>query len=67
MFLLNIRLLDGTPITLIEECQNLLNVPKFRDNCHILVQHEHPILRKPFMTFHPCKTAEIMESFAKQS
>lgn len=54
-------ILDGAPITNIEECQQLLNTPKLER--YILMQQEHPILRVPFFTFHPCKTGEIMEVF----
>lgn len=56
--------LDGAPITNIEECQQLLNLSEKR---YVLMQQEHPRLHVPFMTFHPCKTSEIMEVFANKT
>lgn len=29
---------------------------------HILTQMEHPILYKPFLTLHPCRIAEVLQS-----
>lgn len=31
------------------------------------MQQEHPRLHVPFLTFHPCKTSEIMEAFANKT
>lgn len=56
---------DGAPITNIKDCQQQLNIPKVKR--YILMQQEHPRLHVPFLTFHPCKTAEIMEVFAKET
>lgn len=58
---------DGVPITLIEDCQTLLNIPKLEGDRYVIMQQEHPSLHVPFMTFHPCKTSEIMNAFAEKT
>ncbi|VEN37058.1 unnamed protein product [Callosobruchus maculatus] len=42
---------------------------KFKDsNMHdTLTQMDHPVLRRPFLTLHPCRTHEIMEPFLERS
>lgn len=44
---------DMNPIQSCEIQQNML---------HILTQMEHPILFKPFLTLHPCRIAEVLQS-----
>lgn len=44
---------DMNPMQLCNMQQNML---------HILTQMEHPILFKPFLTLHPCRIAEVLQS-----
>lgn len=37
------------------------------DLYQMLTQMEHPVLFRPFMTLHPCRTCEILSQFGKQS
>lgn len=38
------------------------------DNMYsVLTQQDHPVLQKPFLTLHPCKTQEIMSTFIGHS
>ncbi|KAJ9591104.1 hypothetical protein L9F63_002385, partial [Diploptera punctata] len=37
------------------------------DKWTVLTQQEHPILRRPFYTLHPCRTAEFLESLKEKS
>lgn len=56
---------DGSLLTL-EECWKLFNKNnpecKTLDMGTVLTQMEHPILFKPFLTLHPCRTAEILSN-----
>nr|CAH7750386.1 unnamed protein product [Callosobruchus chinensis] len=57
---------DGTILT-IEEFWKANK--KFKDSnmYDTLTQMDHPVLRRPFLTLHPCKTHEIMEPFLERS
>lgn len=33
----------------------------------VLTQQDHPVLQKPFLTLHPCKTQEILSTFIGNS
>ncbi|KAH8284655.1 hypothetical protein KR018_010443 [Drosophila ironensis] len=37
------------------------------DLYQILTQMDHPVLFKPFMALHPCRTAEVLKQFGKPS
>lgn len=58
----------GSSITL-EEAWNIFNNGNTYTNNHlmtsILTQMEHPVLFKPFLTLHPCRTAEILKATPK--
>lgn len=39
-----------------------------RSDLHqILTQMEHPVLFRPFMALHPCRTAEVLTQFGQKS
>nr|CAI5829327.1 unnamed protein product [Callosobruchus analis] len=57
---------DGTILT-IEEFWKTNK--RFEDSSmyDTLTQMDHPVLRRPFLTLHPCKTHEVMEPFLERS
>lgn len=55
--------MNGSLLT-IEECWKQFNLANFDYKYHTLTQMEHPVLMKPFITLHPCKTSELMQLFA---
>nr|CAI5829328.1 unnamed protein product [Callosobruchus analis] len=56
---------DGTILT-IEEFWKTNK--RFEDSSmyDTLTQMDHPVLRRPFLTLHPCKTHEVMEPFLER-
>ncbi|KAK4880309.1 hypothetical protein RN001_008455 [Aquatica leii] len=58
---LNIWRSNGSLLT-IEECWVKFSFSS-DDKYNTLTQMEHPVLMKPFITLHPCKTAELIGTF----
>ncbi|XP_060529974.1 ubiquitin-like-conjugating enzyme ATG10 [Cylas formicarius] len=57
---------DGTFITLEEYWAHSVDLKD--DNMYeTLTQMDHPVLRRPFLTLHPCRTREIMLPFLSKS
>jgi len=40
---------------------------KANDLYQILTQMDHPVLFRPFMALHPCRTAEVLKQFGQTS
>ncbi|EDW32535.1 GL20628, partial [Drosophila persimilis] len=38
-----------------------------KDLYQMLTQTEHPVLFRPFMALHPCRTAEVLDQFGQPS
>ncbi|KAI4460840.1 ubiquitin-like-conjugating enzyme atg10 [Holotrichia oblita] len=57
---------DGTLLTM-EELWKCLNFTEDEDMYSTLTQMDHPILQRPFLTLHPCRTGEILENMFKDS
>lgn len=53
---------DGNILTM-EECWKVLGIEPKEEVYSMLTQIDHPVLQKPFLTLHPCKTEEIMNTF----
>lgn len=59
---------DGSMLTLDEAWKIFKDMNPMRSGeiqqnmLHILTQMEHPILFKPFLTLHPCRIAEVLQS-----
>lgn len=52
---------NGSFLTL-EECWNVLHFTNLEYKFNVLSQMDHPVLKRPFFTLHPCKTAELIGS-----
>lgn len=57
---------NGT-ILLMEELWNYLNFTEGEHVYNTLTQMDHPILMRPYLTLHPCKTAELLENMFSNS
>ncbi|CAH1957910.1 unnamed protein product [Acanthoscelides obtectus] len=57
---------DGTMLT-VEEFWKLNERFKESNMYDTITQMDHPVLRRPFFTLHPCRTHEIMEPFLEES
>lgn len=51
---------DGSLVSL-EECWKMAGFAE-RSAYGVLTQMDHPVLQRPFLTLHPCRTAELMGS-----
>nr|XP_022917894.1 ubiquitin-like-conjugating enzyme ATG10 [Onthophagus taurus] len=51
---------DGTLLSM-EDCWKILNFDDSDDMYSTLTQLDHPVLLRPFLTLHPCKTAELLQ------
>lgn len=52
---------SGGKLIGIEEIWNAY--PQVAEKWQFITQQEHPILRRPYYQFHPCKTSQLMEHF----
>lgn len=57
---------DGSLFSLEEYWSNNENL-KTSNMYDTLTQMDHPVLCRPFLTLHPCKTQEIMQPFLEKS
>ncbi|XP_030751232.1 ubiquitin-like-conjugating enzyme ATG10 [Sitophilus oryzae] len=62
----NIWRQDGTMLT-IEEYWSLNQSLKDSNMHDTLTQMDHPVLCRPFLTLHPCKTSEFFQPFLENS
>lgn len=60
---------SGGKLIGIEEIWNGLEAypQALQEKWQFITQQEHPILRRPYYQFHPCKTAQLMENFKQSS
>lgn len=54
---------DGSMMKLDEVIKNFKGIQFDQNTSEIIIQSEHPILFKPFYTFHPCKVTDVMSKF----
>ena len=66
MMCLNVWGLDGALVGM-ERCWELLGFKRTEDMYVTLTQMDHPVLMRPFLTLHPCKTEAIMNSMFSRS
>lgn len=57
---------NGTLLT-IEELWKCFNFTEDEDMYSTLTQMDHPVLQRPFLTLHPCRTGEILGNMFKNS
>lgn len=57
---------NGTTLTM-EELWSRFNFTDGEDMYSTLTQLDHPVLQIPFLTLHPCKTADLLEDMFKSS
>ncbi|XP_031344988.1 ubiquitin-like-conjugating enzyme ATG10 [Photinus pyralis] len=57
---------DGSLLT-IEECWKQFNFANADYKYNTLTQMEHPLLMRPFITLHPCKTSELIGTLMKSN
>lgn len=43
-----------------EDCWRQMGFPLDESVYQVLTQMDHPVLKRPFLTLHPCKTAELI-------
>ncbi|KAH8254346.1 hypothetical protein KR032_009648 [Drosophila birchii] len=58
---------DGSLLDLDATWQCFMPESKASDLYQILTQMDHPVLFRPFMALHPCRTAEVLKQFGKPS
>jgi ubiquitin-like-conjugating enzyme ATG10 len=57
---------DGSSLQMEEYCEYNENFSN-SDVLSTLTQLDHPVLCRPFLTLHPCRTREIMDVFLSKS
>ncbi|XP_020818131.1 ubiquitin-like-conjugating enzyme ATG10 [Drosophila serrata] len=58
---------DGSLLDLDATWQCFMPDSKASELYQILTQMDHPVLFKPFMALHPCRTAEVLKQFGQPS
>ncbi|XP_017078590.1 ubiquitin-like-conjugating enzyme ATG10 [Drosophila eugracilis] len=58
---------DGSLLDLEEAWKLFMPETKAIDLYQILTQMDHPVLFRPFMALHPCRTAEVLQQFGQPS
>lgn len=60
-------LTDGSLLDLDAVWQLFMPETNSEDLYQILTQMDHPVLFRPFMALHPCRTAEVLKQFGEPS
>ncbi|KAH8291073.1 hypothetical protein KR054_008233 [Drosophila jambulina] len=58
---------DGSLLDLDATWQCFMPDSRASDLYQILTQMDHPVLFRPFMALHPCRTAEVLKQFGQPS
>ncbi|XP_017012542.2 ubiquitin-like-conjugating enzyme ATG10 [Drosophila takahashii] len=58
---------DGSLLDLEATWQLFMPETKATELYQILTQMDHPVLFRPFMALHPCRTAEVLKQFGQPS
>ncbi|XP_016929469.2 ubiquitin-like-conjugating enzyme ATG10 [Drosophila suzukii] len=58
---------DGSLLDLEATWKLFMPETKANDLYQILTQMDHPVLFRPFMALHPCRTAEVLKQFEQPS
>jgi len=64
---INPLIVDGSLLDVEATWRMFMPESKASDLHQILTQMDHPVLFRPFMALHPCRTAEVLKQFGKPS